>query len=156
VIAVVDPVEVAIRAFVSETGASEPARVDAVPRRKRYLRSSQAIHRKNFTVSAAEKVLLLEAPGVVRELTIVANAGPNLVLEVDGRDFFGRHSTYADLAEVSLYSDHVVATTYGSSYTVQVKDIHFRESVRIEVHFSSSATVSALFCLYDECKEVPA
>lgn len=121
--------------------------------KKRYKKSTRIIHRRNIGTTAGEKLFKQSRMGVLREITIVADQKINLQIELDGMKPFGARSDWDDLVSISLYSDTVVADLVGSDYVLNLKKLHFRTGLEIFVWFSSDATISNIFGVYDLCEE---
>lgn len=106
-------------------------------------------HKRNIAVSRIYKAVELTGKGLLREGVVVADTAMELFLEVDGRDLFAEHSSWADLTALALYSESITATARGGSYVLSITKIAFERSLRLHVKFPDTATISSLFCMYE-------
>ncbi len=146
-------VNTAIRTFVQDTGdnITEPAAVQRG--KKKYKRSTQIINRRNISTTKGERIIKEKGIGVLREITVVADHKINLDVELDGRQPFGARSEWDDLADITLYSETVVAKLVGADYVINLKSLYFKQGVSIFAWFSTDATISNILGVYDLCEE---
>lgn len=121
--------------------------------KKRYKRSTQIINRRNIKTTTGETIFKQEGTGVLREITVVADQEINILIKLDGSQPFGARSEWDDLTAITLYSETVVAKLVGSDYVLNLKSLYFKHSLSIFIWFSTEATISNVFGVYDLCEE---
>ncbi len=119
---------------------------------KRYKKTTRIFLYRNVSTSIGEKIFAENGMGVLREITVVANQKINIEIELDEIKLFGARSVWDDLASISLYSDTVMARLVGSDYVLNLKELNFKHSLSIFVWFSTDATISGIFGVYDLCE----
>ncbi len=90
--------------------------------------------------------------GVLREIAIIADQKINSLIELDGKQPFGARSEWDDLSDITLYSETIVARVVGGNYVLSLKNLYFQHDLSIFVWFSTNATISGIFGVYDICE----
>lgn len=149
-------VETAIQAFIHDTGGAsnkvtEPAATQ--PGKKKYKRSTRVINRRNINTTTGEMIFKKEGFGVLKEITVVADHEINILIKLDGTQPFGARSEWNDLTAITLYSETVVAKLVDNDYVLNLKSLHFRQGLSVFIWFSTPATISNIFGVYDLCEE---
>lgn len=117
----------------------------------REMKRTKVINRKDVEVIHLEKILSLEGfSGMIRELAIVSPVKPSIDINSDGLDLFTPHNSYDDLSAMAEFSDFVVAMqSIAGDYILNIKDIYFTKSIKINLGISGSGTIKNIFCIYD-------
>jgi len=115
------------------------------------MKRTTVINRKDVGIINLEKILDLErVSGRIRELTIISPVKTNIYINSDGLDLFTSHNSYDDLSTMAEFSDTVVAMqSIAGDYILNIKDIYFTKSIKIDVGISGSSTIKNIFCIYD-------
>lgn len=150
-------IDTAIQAFIQDTGESNNVKLVQPgafmqPVKKRYKRSTNIINRKNISVTQGEMVFEKSGIGVLREIAIIADQKINSLIELDGKQPFGARSEWDDLSDITLYSETIVARVVGGNYVLSLKNLYFQHDLSIFVWFSTNATISGIFGVYDICE----
>lgn len=125
------------------------------PEKKRYKKSSKIISRMLARPVTAEVLIdIKDKMGVLKELTVVALNKINVNVVVDGISYLDNVYRWDDFAGITLYTDVFVARVDGSNYVLVIKDISFTKSLRVQIFFDSSTTVSHVFGVFDICEEI--